>query len=259
MRVEARSWHRLRGLLAALVVAIVIVGPARADSIQGSVYSNVTALSVCDDTPDTISAQLRDLARGAMTSLGYSTTAFSGKPFAKPTVLARASVDLGAYVHSHGDFYGAGDIQGFRDDGGDCTQAVVYATEIRKARITSDGRLFGAKLVVMSTCHLAEAPRNGYPAMSEAYGIERVKSDPTGAGYRGPEFFLGYRGLAWSSDMLRFESAFWGYVTDGWNVGDAFRLSLAGNTLRWGTVPDWFGSYTFSGRAMPTSPCLTCA
>jgi hypothetical protein len=258
MRVETRPWHRLRDPLAALVVALVVVGPVRADSIQGSVHSNVTAFSVCDGSPDTISAQLRDLARSAMTSLGYATGAFSGKTFTKSTVLARTPVDLGVYVHSHGDFYGSGEIQGFREDGGDCTQAVVYATEIRKARTRPEG-LFGAKLVVMSTCHLAEAPRNGYPAMSEAYGIERVKSDPTGAGYRGPEFYLAYRGLAWTSDMLRFESAFWDYALDGWSLGDAFRLALAGNTLRYGTVPDWFGSYTFSGRAVPTSPCLTCA
>jgi hypothetical protein len=33
---------------------------------------------------------------------------------------------------------------------------------------------------------------------------------------------------------------------------------MAGNALRWGTTPDWFGSFTFSGRAQATSPCPTC-
>ncbi len=259
MRVEARLWHRLMPPLAAVVIAVTVaVGPARADYYPAGVYSNITAFSVCDGAPDSISAQLRDLARDAYTYLGYATTTTSGKTFTKATLLARNYTEVGVYVHSHGDFYGSGDIQGFREDGGDCSQAVVYATEIKKARTTPEGRLVGAKLVVMSTCHLAEAPRNGYPAMSEVYGIERIKSDPSGAGYRGPEFFLAYRGLAWTADMLRYESAFWGYVTDGWNLGDAFKLALAGNTLRWGTAPDWFGSYTFSGRAQPVSPCLTC-
>jgi hypothetical protein len=258
MSVDARPWHRLIPPLAAVVIAVALaVGPARA-GYQGSVYSNITAFSVCDSSADTISAQLRDLARDAFTYFGYSTTAFGGKTFTKTTVLARDPADVGVYVHSHGDFYGAGQIQGFRADGGTCTQSIVYATEIKKARTTPDGRLVGAKLVIMSTCHLAEAPRNGYPAMSEAYGIERLKSDPSGAGYRGPEFFLSYRGLAWSSDMLRFESAFWGYATDGWNLGDAFRLARAGNALRWGTVPDWFGTYTYSGRPQPVPPCLIC-
>src|SRR3972149_3058246 len=131
-----------------------------------------------------------------------------------------APADSGVYVHSHGDFYGSGDIQGFRDDGGVCTQAIVYATEIKK------GRTAPANLVVMSTCHLAEAPRIGYPAMSEAYGIERLKSEPSGGGIRGPEFFLGYRGFAWTADQLRFERAFWGYATSGWNLGGAFTLAM---------------------------------
>jgi hypothetical protein len=260
MRVEAHARHRLTATLAALFMALATVGgPAQAESIQGSVYSNITAFTTCNGmSSDTISAQLRDLARDGFAGLGYATTAFGGKTFTKSTVLTRAAVDLGMYAHSHGDFYGSGDIQGFREDGGDCTQSVVLATEIKKARTTPEGRLVLAKLVIMSTCHLAEAPRNGYPAMSEAFGIERIKSDPSGAGYRGPEFFLAYRGTAYTADMLRFESAFWGYVGDDWSLGDAFRLAMAGNALRWGTTPDWFGSFTFSGRAQATSPCPTC-
>jgi hypothetical protein len=110
----------------------------------------------------------------------------------------------------------------------------------------------------MSTCHLGEPPRNGYPAMSEAYGIERLKSDPSGGGYRGLEFFLGYRGIAWTADQLRFERAFWGYATSGWNLGDAFKLALADSTIQFGTVPDWFGTYTYSGRPQPPAPCPDC-
>lgn len=250
--VEARWWHRLGPPLTALVLALTVgLAPARA-AYQGSVYSNYTAFSVCDGTADTISTEVRLLARNAFVYLGYGTTSFDKTGFSKANVLKRNPLDAGVYVHSHGDFYGSSDIQGFRDDGGVCTQAIVYATEIKK------GRTKAANLVVMSTCHLAEASRNSNPAMSEAYGIERLKSDPSGGGYRGPEFFLGYRGIAWTSDQLRFERAFWGYATSGWNLGDAFKLALANAALQLGTVPDWFGTYTYSGRPQAPAPCSNC-
>lgn len=250
--VEARWWHRLGPPLTALVLALTVgLAPARA-AYQGSVYSNYTAFSVCDGTADTISTEVRLLARSAFVYLGYATTSFDKAGFSKANVLKRNPLDAGVYVHSHGDFYGSSDIQGFRVDGGVCTQAIVYATEIKK------GRTKAANLVVMSTCHLAEASRNGNPAMSEAYGIERLKSDPSGGGYRGPEFFLGYRGIAWTSDQLRFERAFWGYATSGWNLGDAFKLALANAALQLGTVPDWFGTYTYSGRPQAPAPCSNC-
>ncbi|MGH2407107.1 MAG: hypothetical protein ACRDF7_03365 [Candidatus Limnocylindrales bacterium] len=260
MTVEARLWHRLLSPLAALALVLTVAaGPAHAvDYYPASVYSNITAFNVCVGYTDTAPAVLRDMARDGFAFLGYATTAYSGKSFTKAAVLAHSPTDIGFYVHSHGDLYGSNAIQGFREDGGDCSQPVIYATEIKKARTTPEGRLILAKLVIMSTCHLAEAPRNGFPAMSEAFGIERVKSDPTGAGYRGPEFFLGYRGVAWVADQVRFEAEFWDDVRSHFSLGDAFRLALASNAIRYPTVPDWFGSFTFSGRAQPTSPCTTC-
>ena len=250
--VEARRWHRLGTPLVALTLLLAGGGVTAGADYQGSVYSNVTAFDVCDGTPDTISTDIRLLARDAFKTLGYKVTSFELSGFTKANVLKRNPADAGAYVHSHGDFYGAGDIQGFREDGDSCSQAIVYATEIKK------GRKFPANLVVMSTCHLAEAPRGGYPAMSEAYGIEQLKSNPDGSRYRGNEFFLGYRGLAWTSDQLRFEGAFWAYATGGWNLGDAFVLALTHADLRMGSVPDWFGQYTYSGRPQPVPPCATC-
>jgi hypothetical protein len=250
--VEARWWHRLGPPIAAFIVMLALgVAPARAD-YQASDYSNITAFDVCDGTSDTISADLKVIARDAYRYFGYATTTFGGDTFTKAKVLARNPADVGIYVHSHGDFYGSNDIQGFRDDGGDCTQAVVYASEIKK------GRKGGANLVIMSTCHLGEAGRNGYASMSESYGIERKRSDPSGGGYRGPEFFLGYRGLAWTADQLRFERAFFDYATNGKNLGDAFKLAMAADTLRFATDPTWFGTYTFSGRPSPVLPCDLC-
>lgn len=250
--IEARWWHRLGPPLTAFIVMLALgAGPARG-AYQGSVYSNITAFDACDGTSDTISAELRSIARDAYRYFGYSTTAFVREDFTRSKVLARNPADNGVYVHSHGDFYGGNDIQGFRDDGGDCSQAVVYATEIKKGRST------GANLVVMSTCHLGEAGRNGYASMSEAYGIERKRSDPSGDGYRGPEFFLGYKGLAWTADQLRFERAFFDYATHGKNLGDAFKLAMAAETIRFATDPTWFGTYTYSGRPSPVPPCDLC-
>lgn len=250
--VEARWWHRLGPPFAAFIVVLALgVAPVRAD-YQASVYSNITAFDTCDGTTDTISADLKAIARDAYRYLGYTTSTFTVDTFTKSKVLARNPADRGVYVHSHGDFYGSNDIQGFRDDGGDCNQAIVYATEIKK------GRKGGANLVVMSTCHLGEAGRNDYASMSEVYGIERKRSDPTGLGYRGPEFFLGYKGLAWTADQLRFERAFFDYATHGKNLGDAFKLAMAADTLRFATDPTWFGTYTYSGSPAPVLPCDLC-
>jgi hypothetical protein len=249
--VEARWWHRLGPPIALALSLVSVVGPTRA-AYQGSVYSNITAFDTCDGTSDTISAELRSIARDAYRYFGYSTTAFVRGDFTRAKVLARNPADTGVYVHSHGDFYGSGDVQGFRDDGGDCSQAVVNATDIKK------GRAGGANLVVMSTCHLGEASVNNAVSMSEAYGIERKRSDPSGNGYRGPEFFLGYRGLAWTADQLRFEKAFFDYATNGKNLGDAFKLAMAAGTIRFDTDPTWYGTYTYSGRPSPVLPCDLC-
>jgi len=250
--VEARWWHRLGPTLAAFAVTLALgAAPVQAE-YQASDYANVTAFDVCDGTSDTISADLKVIARDAYRYFGYTTSTYAGDTFTKGKVLARNPGDVGIYVHSHGDFYGANDIQGFRDDGGDCSQAIVYANEIKK------GRTGGANLVVMSTCHLGEAGRNGYASMSEVYGIERKRSDPSGGGYRGPEFFLGYKGLAWTADQLRFERAFFDYATNGKNLGEAFKLALAAATIRYATEPTWFGTYTYSGRPSPVLPCELC-
>jgi hypothetical protein len=250
--VEARWWHRLGPPIAAsLLVFALAAAPVRAD-YQASVYSNITAFDACDGTDDTISADLKAIARDAYRYLGYTTATFTVDTFTKAKVLARNPNDVGVYVHSHGDFYGSNDIQGFRVDGGDCSQPIVYATDIKK------GRAGGANLVVMSTCHLGEAGRNGYASMSEVYGIERKRSDPLGGGYRGPEFFLGYKGLAWTADQLRFERAFFDYATRGKNLGDAFKLAMVADTLRFATDPTWFGTYTYSGSPAPVLPCDLC-
>ncbi len=254
--VEVRWWHRLGPPLAALSLALAAAaGPVSAATYPASVYTNVTAFNTCDGTPDTISRSLKTLAQSAFVYLGYASTAFETTGFTKSRFLSRTPADQAVYVHSHGDQYYnpyPKQIQGFRDDGGDCTQAIVYATEVKSLRT------FGAHLVLMSTCHLAEAAKTaGVPTMSEAYGIERLKSTTSGT-YRGPEFYLSYVGLAWTGDMLKFEQKFWGYVQQGRGLGDAFTLARAYSGMSAATVPDWFGEYVYTGRPNVTGGCTNC-
>jgi hypothetical protein len=243
-------------LLAALTLVLgALAAPTRAAAYPASVYTNVTAFNTCDGTPDTISRSLKTLAQNGLLGLGYASSAFETSGFTKAQFLARTPADQAVYVHSHGDqYYGPYPrmIQGFRDDGGDCSQAITYATEV-KARRTA-----GAHLVIMSTCHLAEAARTaGQPTMSEAYGIERLKSTTSGSS-RGPEFFLSYVGLAYTADMLKFEQRFWAYLGQGRGVGDAFTLARATAGMSAATVPDWFGEYVYTGRPDGRPGCTNC-
>jgi len=254
-------WRHRRAaapFLAALVLILAGPGsnrPAQGATYPASAYTNVTAFDTCDGTPDTISRSLKTLAQNGLAGLGYASSAFETTGFTKARFLSRTPADEAVYVHSHGDqYYGPYPrmIQGFRDDGGDCSQAVVYATEVKARRSSA------AHLVIMSTCHLAESARTaGQPTMSEAYGIERLKSTVSGSP-RGPEFFLSYVGLAYTADMLKFEGRFWAYVGQGRGVGDAFTLARATAGMSAATVPDWFGEYVYTGRPDGGPDCTTC-
>ena len=230
----------------ALVAVLVLGGAPAGAAYQASVYSNKTAFTSCNGTWSTIPSSLRALAADGFAYLGYAPSTFEGAAFTKSRVLSRVGLDQGFYVHSHGDHYSVG--WGFREDNGTCTQGVVSAAEIAARRTKA------ANLVIASTCHLAEAASN-FP---DAFGIERLKSKPNGTGYRGPEFFMGYVGTAWTVDMLAFETNFWAKVKSGRNLGDAFVEARAMTAWRYATVPDWYGTYSYSGSPSPVSPCPSC-
>ncbi|HET7677447.1 MAG TPA: hypothetical protein VFK38_06305 [Candidatus Limnocylindrales bacterium] len=254
-----RGWQRRLGPpLLALLLLLTCLSPGTAlAAFQASVYSNKTAFDRCDGTPSDIPDRIRIAARDGFAFLGYAATSFTGTGFDKANVLARTPADAGIYVHSHGDWYGAYDHAGFRDDDGDCAQAVVYSTEIR-ARKDAAGAVAG-QLVIMSTCHLAEAPpKAGALSMNLAYDIERQKGMPDGSNFRGPEFYLGYVGVAWTNEMLAFEQNFWKYMRAGYSVGGAFDRSRRDTALPNGTRPDWFGQYTWMGRPGPWPSCPDC-
>ena len=246
MRSPRAWWLRVGPPALALVMTVSLaVGPAGA-AYQASVYDNKTAFYACDGTYSTIPTKLRALAVSALQYLGYSPSGFEGTAFTKAKVLSRAAADRAFYVHSHGDHYYTG--WGFRDDGGVCSGQIVTGGEIKKLRTSA------ANLVVASACHLGESASD----FSYAFGIEHVKSLPSGVGYRGPEFFLGYVGTAWTIDMLAFETNFWARVKTNLELGTAFAQARALTAWRYPTVPDWYGSYTYSGRATTGTGCLTC-
>jgi len=249
---------RVAATSAALLVGLLGSGPAavQATTYPASDYSNITAFDTCDGTPDTISRSLESLAQGGLSYLGYTSSAYSTTGFTRARVLGRAATDEAIYVHSHGDQYFdpyPRQVQGFREDGGDCSQAIVYATDLAAVRPAE------VHLVVMSTCHLAEAAKTaGVPTMAAAYGMDRVKYTDPHAPDDGARFYLGYEGLAYTADMLRFEQRFWGYVTTGHLLGDAFPLARASAAMSGTTVPDWFGTYDYSGTPGSSVPCIRC-
>jgi hypothetical protein len=230
----------LAGALAAPLLAAA-PGPARA-GYQGTVASNETAFEPpCLAFDDPYPEKMLKAATAAFTALGYTTRAYTGAAFTRAAYLSRTAGDWGTYVHSHGDSYwhaaDARRYSGFREDSGDCSQAVVYSKDIAAKR---DGRQ--ANLVVMSTCHLGEDDAT----MPAAFGISKKKF-PEGA-WGGPEFYVGYLGAAWDNDEWTFEVAFWDAIGPGYGAGEAFDVAAA----RVFTHPfdaNWWGSYVYTGRA----------
>jgi len=246
------AWRSRLGSIVLAGLAALVVAASAGAAYQGSVYSNRSAFSTCDGTGSTIPTRLRALAADGFAYLGYASSSFDGSGFSKSRVLSRVGADQGFYVFSHGDHYYAG--WGFREDNGSCTQAIVTGNEIRAKRINSYGWLPSATLVIASTCHLGEAAST-FP---DAFGIARQKSTPDGRNYQGRRFFMGYVGTAWTIDMLAFEASFWATVKSGHNLGDAFDTARRSTRMTYSTVPNWYGTYTYSGVPWPPAPCNNC-
>ncbi len=109
-----------------------------------------------------------------------------------------------------------------------------------------------ANLVVASTCHLGETASD-FPL---AFGIDKVRSTPTGANYQGRRFFLGYAGVAYTNEMLNFETSFWQWATTGHNLGDAYDLALRATYRARGHLPDLVGQLHLLRRPVPSGPLL---
>lgn len=240
-----RSWRRpSRAIVSALLLVQLLAAPARA-AYQATLDSNESGFEPpCVDFTDSLPAKMLKAAATAYTRLGYTTGSFTKSSFTRSHTLARTVGDWAYYVHSHGDYYWNSADQrrysGFRDDGGDCTQAVVYSKDIALKRA---GR--PTNLVVISSCHNAE-PNTTLPA---AFGIAKKKGQADS--WQGPTFYLGYLGNAFDSDEWAFEQRFWDALADLHTVGEAFDIASLGSFGHADFAADWWGSYTWYGFAGP--------
>jgi hypothetical protein len=248
---RARWWRPLAPPLLALALLAGGSPVVAMAAYQASIDVNTTAFNPpCDDDVNTIVPKMQTAAKAAYGRLNYSATAFTGKAFTRAAVLARTPTDWGFYVHSHGDWYLNPDghrYTGFREDSGDCNQAVVFSKDIKAKRA---GR--ASNLVFVSTCHAADANTT----MPDAFAIEKVKSDNMSTG---PEIYVGYRGLQWDSDEWIFEQRYWNALANGKSVGQAFDVAMLGAFDSADFDADWWGSYWWSGWGGPLQLCKTCS
>ncbi len=249
---RSARWRPMPLALGALLLIGALAGPARA-AYQGTVAVNDTAFDpVCLGFEDSYPEKMNAAATAAFARLGYASKTLAGAGFTKAAYLARTVGDWGTYVHSHGDFYWYAADQrsysGFREDSGDCSQAVVYSKEVAAKRA---GR--ASNLVFISTCHNGEAGTT----LPAAFAIEKVQA-PTGH-WNGPEFYVSYLGSAWDSDEWTFEQAFWDAIGPGYGAGTSFHIAEAQLFGHRDFAAQWWGTYDYSGRAGPsTRACTRC-
>ena len=250
---RARWWRPLAPPL--LAVAVLMTGSATramAASYPASIDVNTTAFNPpCDGDANLITPKMQTAAKAAYGRLGHVASAYTGAAFTRAATLKRTPSDWGYYVHSHGDYYLNGDgrrYTGFREDSGDCSQAVVFSKDIAAKRL---GR--ASNLIFVSTCHAADANTT----MPGAFAIEKTKS--TGGANQGPEFYVGYVGVQWDSDEWIFEQRFWNALAGGKSVGAAFDIAMLGAFTHAGFDADWWGTYSWSGVAGPWTTCKTCS
>jgi len=220
-------------------------------SHPASIDVNTSAFNPpCDGDANPIVPKMQAAAKAGYARLGHTASTYTGSAFTRGATLTRTPYDWGYYVHSHGDNYYNVDgrrYTGFREDSGDCSQAVVYSKDIAAKRL---GRQ--SNLVFVSTCHSADA----VTTMPAAFAIEKTKS--IGAANQGPEFFVGYIGVQWDSDEWIFEQRFWNALAGGKSVGAAFDVAMLGAFGHSGFDANWWGTYSWSGAAGAWTLCRNC-
>lgn len=235
-----------------LVTGSAATAMAATPVYPASVDVNRTAFNPpCDGDVNAIVPKMQTAAKAAYARLGHAAQDFTGAEFTRAGTMFRTPNDWGYFVHSHGDYYLNSDgsrYTGFREDSGDCSQAVVFSKDIKSRRA---GRQ--SNLVFISTCHSADSNTT----MPGAFAIEKTKS--TGATNQGPEFYVGYIGLRWDSDEWTFEQRFWNALAGGRSVGAAFDVAMLGSFNDAAFDANWWGTYYWSGVAGPWTTCKTCS
>jgi hypothetical protein len=252
---RARSWRRVIPPLLSAVLLMALAGTAVHAAYPASVDVNKTAFNPpCDGDANAIIPKMQAAAVAAYNRLGHVTTAFTGAGFTRANTLKRTVTDWGYYVHSHGDYYWhAADARrytGFREDSGDCSQAVIYSKDIKAKRA---GRQ--SNLVFISTCHASDGGANP-TTLPSAFAISKTKEFD---GNQGPEFYTGYVGVQWDTDEWVFEQRFWNALAGNKSVGAAFDVAMLGSFAHAGFDADWWGTYHWSGHAGPWTVCSTCS
>lgn len=246
-----RWWRQLIPPLMAAALLAPSALPASA-GYQATIDINVTAFNPpCDDDANGIVPKMQAAALAAYKNLGYTPLVFNKGGFTRGHTLMRTVSDWGYYVHSHGDYYLNGDgkrYTGFREDSGDCSQAVVFSKDIKAKRARRQ-----SNLVVISTCESADA----ITTMPDAFAIAKTKSISPAT--QGPEFYVGYIGIQWDSDEFTFEQRFWNALAQNRSVGAAFQIAMNGNFNDPGFDADWWGTHHWSGRAGPWTVCGNCS
>ncbi|MEA2518118.1 MAG: hypothetical protein QOF49_198 [Chloroflexota bacterium] len=245
----------LRALVPPLLAAATLMAGSAvvAAADPASIDVNRTAFNPpCDGDFNGIVPKMQAAAKAAYARLGHLAEDYTGTQFTKAATLKRTPTDWGYYVHSHGDYYwhstDARRYTGFREDSGDCSQAVVYSKDIKAKRL---GRQ--SNLVFVSTCHAADA----VTTMPDAFAIAKTKS--SGSTNQGPEFYVGYIGVQWDSDEWIFEQRYWNALAAGKSVGTAFDIAMLGAFNASAFDADWWGTYGWSGVAGPWTTCKYCS
>ena len=251
---RARWWRPLAPPVFTIAVLMTTsASPAMAASpYPASIDVNTSAFNPpCDGDPNPIVPKMQAAAKAAYNRLGHLAEDYTGAEFTRTAMLKQTPNDWGYYVHSHGDLYFNPDgnrYTGFREDSGDCSQAVIFSKDIRARRA---GR--ASNLVFVSTCHSADANTT----LPGAFAIEKTKS--TGPLNQGSEFFVGYIGIQWDSDEWIFEQRYWNTLASGKSVGQAFDVAMLGAFNHPGFDADWWGTYSWSGAAGPWGLCKLCS
>jgi hypothetical protein len=238
-----------------MLVSILLAVSALGASTQGAfaytadVWTNSNSFSYgCLGFTDTYPQQLYSLNQAQIAALGYAPVRGAiGSGFTTGNFLGNVLADWTVYVHSHGDNYwgsSGGIDSGFRQDpgSGSCVGNIVRSSAIQSA---TRGTRYN--LVIMSTCNMG----SGSSTMPTAFQIEKIKNNTQ------PEFYLGYVYLTYDSAQLRFENAFWSYVS-GSPAGNRRTLLQAftyASSIGGYEAPDsadpfqanWWGSPTYTG------------
>ncbi|HLQ47765.1 MAG TPA: hypothetical protein VK233_02245 [Candidatus Dormibacteraeota bacterium] len=250
---HARWWRPLAPPL--LAIAVLMTGSAATAlaAYPASIDVNTTAFNPpCDDDANAVGPKMQTAAKAEYGRLGYVASAFTGATFTRAATLNRTPKDWGYYVHSHGDYYwnstDARRYTGFREDSGDCSQAVIFSKDIKAKRL---GRQ--SNLVFISTCHASDS----VTTLPDAFAIAKTKS--ISPANQGPEFYVGYIGVRWDSDEWIFEQRFWNALANNQSAGAAFDIAMNGSFNDGAFDANWWGTYTYGGVAGPWTVCPTCS